>query len=53
MQIEISLKEYEVLRRGLLELPAKDSMVLIATLDRQVVEQSRKEAGNAGDVGNE
>lgn len=43
MQIEISLKEYEIVRRGLLELPAKDSMVLIATLDSQVVEQSRKE----------
>lgn len=53
MQIEISLKEYETVRRGLLELPAKDSMVLIARLDRQVVEQSKREEGKEWTKGQE
>lgn len=42
MTLSIEMKDYEVIRRGLLELPAKDSMLLIAMLDQQVVSQTQE-----------
>lgn len=41
MTLTVEMKDYEVVRRGLLELPAKDSMMLIARLDQQVVAQTQ------------
>lgn len=43
MTLTVEMKDYEVIRRGLLELPAKDSMMLIARLDQQVVAQTQHE----------
>ncbi len=40
MKLEISLEEYQTIRSGLLELPAKSVLELLSKLDRQVIEQN-------------
>ncbi len=42
MKLEITLEEYQIIRSGLLELPAKAVLELLSKLDKQVIEQRTK-----------
>ena len=41
MKLEITLEEYQIIRSGLLELPAKAVLELLTKLDKQIIEQSK------------
>ncbi len=41
MTLEITIEDYQRIRAGLLELPAKEVIELIGKLDKQVLEQNK------------
>lgn len=41
MTLEITIEDYQKIRAGLLELPAKEVIELIGKLDKQVLEQNK------------
>ena len=41
MTLEIAIEDYQKIRAGLLELPAKEVIELIGKLDKQVLEQNK------------
>lgn len=42
MKIEIDLKDYQIIRKGLLLLPAGEVLEIIAKLDNQILEEEKK-----------
>ena len=42
MKIEIDLKDYQIIRKGLLLLPAGEVLELIAKLDNQILEEEKQ-----------
>lgn len=42
MTLNIELKDYQLIRKGLLELKAKKILPLLSKLDSQVIEQQNK-----------
>lgn len=42
MKIEIDLKDYQIIRKGLLLLPAGEVLEIIAKLDNQILEEEKE-----------